>query len=66
MKDWEDSLKDYLRRLQMAHYCHEIDYREYREKCKQALASCEREMQYKYGENAEKVAEMYLVDYDIL
>lgn len=66
MKDFEDSLKQHLDALQHAHYCHEIDYREYRELCKQALASCEREMQYRYGDKAEIVIEMYLDDYDIL
>lgn len=66
MKDFEDMLKQRLDELQRLHYCHEIGYAEYRELCKQALASCERELQYRYGDKAEIVMEMYLDDYDIL
>ena len=66
MKDFEDMLKQHLDELQRLHYCHEIGYGEYRELCKQALASCEREIECRYGDKAEIVIEMYLDDYDIL
>lgn len=67
MKDFEDMLKQHLDELQRLHYCHEIDYREYRELCRQSITSCMRELECRYGaENAEKVVEMYMDDYDIL